>query len=290
MAVYERAYRGYDGPLTPTWSRFTIVPRYEYQRVFASRLFVAFLCLCFVFPLGSAAFIYVANNLEKLAELGLAIDASSVITISGIHVIGFLRVQAILLGFVLAMIVAPTLIAGDMRNNGLPLYLSRPFSRVEYIAGKFAVLAFLLSAITWVPGLGLFALQSYLAGFEWLKENWSLGAGLVAGSFVWIVAVSFVSLAVSAFVKLKTLARASLFGIFFMAGGVGEAFNAMHGTVWGHLVNLGALGNAVWASLLGVEPPKSIPAGAAWVALAVIATIAAALLYRRVCAYEVVRS
>ncbi|MDH3283911.1 MAG: hypothetical protein OEQ13_04160 [Acidobacteriota bacterium] len=290
MAVYERAYRGYAGPVTPTWSRFLIIPRYAYQRVLASRVFVAFLCLCFVFPLGAAAFIYVAHNLDKLAELGLAIDATSLINIGGVHGLGFLRVQAALLGFVLAMIVAPTLISADMRNNGLPLYLSRPFSRLEYMAGKFSVLAILLSAITWVPGLVLFAMQSYLAGREWLLDNWRLGAGLLAGSLIWIVAISLVSLAVSAFVRLKILARASLFGIFFMAGGVADAFNGMSDTVWGDLVSLGALGNAVWSSLLGIETESTIPAAGAWAALIVVSSFCAGLLYWRIRAYEVVSS
>ena len=48
----------------------------------------------------------------------------------------------------------------DLRNNGLPLYLSRPFSRTEYVLGKMSVLLILLSAITWVPGLLLFLFQA----------------------------------------------------------------------------------------------------------------------------------
>ena len=34
MAVYERTYHGYEGSLTPAWSRFLIVPRYSYREVF----------------------------------------------------------------------------------------------------------------------------------------------------------------------------------------------------------------------------------------------------------------
>ena len=32
MAVYKKAYRGYDGPLTPAWSRFLVIPRYASRR------------------------------------------------------------------------------------------------------------------------------------------------------------------------------------------------------------------------------------------------------------------
>ena len=38
MAVADRKYRCYEGPLTPQWSRFLIIPRYAFQEVFGSRL------------------------------------------------------------------------------------------------------------------------------------------------------------------------------------------------------------------------------------------------------------
>ena len=50
MAVYERNYGRYQGELTPSWSRFLILPRYAAKDVFDSRLFVAFFALCFLLP------------------------------------------------------------------------------------------------------------------------------------------------------------------------------------------------------------------------------------------------
>ena len=48
------------------------------------------------------------------------------------------------------MIVSPSLIAADLSNNALSLYLSRPITRRDYVLGKMAVLAILLSPITWM--------------------------------------------------------------------------------------------------------------------------------------------
>ena len=33
MAVFKHAYKGYDGPLTPAWSRFLILPRYAFESI-----------------------------------------------------------------------------------------------------------------------------------------------------------------------------------------------------------------------------------------------------------------
>ena len=41
MAVYERAYRGYDGPQAQPWSRFAVISRYGLRDVFRSRFFLA---------------------------------------------------------------------------------------------------------------------------------------------------------------------------------------------------------------------------------------------------------
>ena len=50
MAVYERNYGRYKGPLTSTGSRFLILPRYAFREVFQSKFFVAFYTLCFALP------------------------------------------------------------------------------------------------------------------------------------------------------------------------------------------------------------------------------------------------
>ena len=69
--------------------------------------------------------------------------------------------------FFVTLLVGPPLVSRDLRNNALPLYLCRPFSRTEYVLGKMSVLLILLSAMTWVPQLLLFPFQSYLEGAQW---------------------------------------------------------------------------------------------------------------------------
>lgn len=162
MAVYERNYGRYQGALTPPWSRFTILPRYAAKDVFDSRMFVAFYALCFLLPFVGLLAIYLKHNLaalqlDFLQEIARNLPINATFFRKGIEFQGWLC-------FFLAFFVGPSLIAPDLRNNGLPLYLSRPFSRTEYVLGKMTVMTALMSLITWVPGLLLFFFQGYLEG------------------------------------------------------------------------------------------------------------------------------
>lgn len=63
MAVYERSYRGYAGDLTPRRARILIFPRYAFEDVLRSKLFLSFLVLCLVWSFALACVLYVPHNL-----------------------------------------------------------------------------------------------------------------------------------------------------------------------------------------------------------------------------------
>jgi ABC-2 type transport system permease protein len=108
------------------------------------------------------------------------------------------------------------LIAPDLANGALPLYFSRPMSRAEYVLARLLVLVGLLSPITWSPGVLLFLMQSGMAGWTWLTENWDLGLGVFSGFLIWIGFVSLVAMASSAYVKWRIIAGALVL-VFFVA-------------------------------------------------------------------------
>ena len=70
MAVFEHTYGPYEGQLTPQWSRFLVIPRHAYRRVFNSKLFTGFFALAFVCPLVMAVIIYLHHNINALAAYG----------------------------------------------------------------------------------------------------------------------------------------------------------------------------------------------------------------------------
>ncbi len=288
MAVFERNYRPYAGPLTPEKRRFLILPRYAYSDVFKSRLFAIFFSLCFGVPFAGLLIIYLHHNLSALKMIGLTVEKLN--EILPIDAQFFLRGLSLQNGlcFVLALFVGPALVAPDLRNNGLPLYLARPFSRAEYVIGKLCVLAILMSLVTWVPGLLLWGFQAYLEP-SWAAAHLQIASALFVGSWIWILFLSLFSLAISAWVKWKPVARIALFTLYFIGQAFGHAVQGILGLSFGRLFDASGASAAVWASLFGVSPPDDHPLTLAWITMVGGCLVFLWLLKTRLRAYEVVR-
>jgi ABC-type transport system involved in multi-copper enzyme maturation permease subunit len=293
MAVYKRRYNSYTGTLTAEWSRFFVLTKYAFADLFKSRFFVILLVLCIVPCLFSAGYIFIANNqtvqlLMQLRSADLfAVEAQYFIVIVMVHT------QA---AFLLNCWVGPVLIAGDLTNGALPLFLSRPFNRADYVLGKLAVLGLLLSAVTWVPCLLLFSLQSGLAKDGWIWSHLWMVVPIVLCSAIWILMLALISLAVSAWVKLRIVATGVIFISFFIPAGLGEMFNAVMGTYWGRLLNFSYIFRLILAKgfrersgLLGPIGWNEIPVPAAWGMLIFVCLLSLVVLNARLRARETVR-
>ena len=303
MAVYDHSYKNYTGPLTPDWSRFLVIPRHAFRDVFKSKLFTAFFALCFIPLLVEAILIYLHHNVNALAIL--QVNVRELLPIDASFFQTFVNLQGGFAFFV-TLLVGPPLVSRDLRNNALPLYLCRPFSRTEYVAGKMSVVLILLSAITWVPQLILFLFQSYLEGGSWFINNLWIASAIFIGSVVWILLLALLSQAISALVKWRVIASGALIGLFFIPSVFGEVVNVIFRTRWGNIISLGALTRNISAGLFGTferttnlvvdmdgdvvsrvvltEPPLWV----SWAALFVVCAICLAILSAKVKAYEVV--
>ena len=286
MAVYKRTYVAYQGSLTPAWSRFLILPRYSFARLWQSKFLVMFFMACFFYPLGCAGYIYLANNLSILNSFG--VPAGNFIKVEPSLFLYFCWVQAAFT-YLLTAFVGPSLVSPDLVNGAMPLYLCRPFSRAEYIAGKMSVLVFLLSLVTWVPGMILFAIQSSLAGWEWTKANYWIAGSLFIGMMVWILMLSLLALALSAWIKWKIAAGGLVLGVFFVGAGFGSALNNVMRIKYGSLLNLTEVMFKIWSKLFRWPEDTGISLEASWVSVGVVCAICLWLLVRRVRAFEVVK-
>jgi ABC-2 type transport system permease protein len=286
MAVYRRSYTSYTGPLTPAWSRSLVLFRYSRRKLFRSKFQTALFVLCFFYPLGCLLMIYAAHNLSFLENLGGL--NGSFIKIDSKFFLAFITVQGAL-AFVLTAFTGPGLISPDLANGALPLYLCRPFSRAEYIVGKASVLAIVLSQITWIPGLILFAVQCSLAGSSWTWDHLWIAGSMFLSSVIWIAILSLLAMALSAWVKWRVVAGALLLAVLFFGAGFGQAVNAVLHTGSGRFFDITFLMGVVWTSLFRVQNEASITSSQAWIALLVYCAICLALLVRRVRAYEVVK-
>jgi ABC-2 type transport system permease protein len=299
MAVYSNhnRHQPYQGLLTGPLERFMIIPRYAFRSLSESKIFLLLFTGCFTVPISCLLLIYLNHNMDAIMMLG--IDPKDLNLIGNTFFLRITEIQCILAFFLMAL-VAPGLLLPDMRNNGLPLYFSRPVAKPVYLGGKLSVLIAIQSVITWVPLTLLYIFQSGLAGGSWFLDHADILWAIFFGSIVWILVTSLIAITVSSMVRWKAAGGALLLGVVFIASGMGEAINEIFNTRYGSLFNLIYMFEKIWEWLFSINASGNVivvPASEApylslslyWLDLAVIALVCLALLWRKIRAFEVVK-
>ncbi len=286
MALHRRRFEAYSGPLTPVASRPLLLARFALREVFESRpLLVFFVVSLFPF-LVAAAMVWVTHNPSARALLHMgAISLPQAGTV-------FFRTLAVSgsAAFFMTAWVGPMLIAPDLNGGALPLYLSRPLSRPQYLLGKMGALLALLSAVTWIPGLAVFALESSLAGGSWWWDNLWVARAVFLASWLWIGLLAFVSVTASVWLRWRWAAAGALVGYFMASQAAGAVFQRTLGSSWGRIIDANFLVNVIWKDLFRLSKgPEGLPAWAAWIALLTVIALCLLILNRRLKAREVVR-
>ena len=289
MAVYERNYKGYQGDLTPDWSRFLVLPRYTFRLVFASKMFLVFLIASLLVPLVLASWVYLSHNLQ-IVEKAFGIQLDGFAQVNADVFLAFMGIQIMPMGFILVLMVAPQLVSADLANNALPLYLARPFNRTDYIMGKMSVLLILLSAVTWVPHGLIFLLQSYFSGWQWFADNIRIGLAIFVFSWVWILTSALVALALSTLFRNQRVIRLSLFSVYIILSGFGGFLNGALKIPFGLNLSLVVAQQRVAEGLFGTAPEiPDVSLLSAWVTIIVFCALSVYILFRKIRAYEEVK-
>jgi ABC-2 type transport system permease protein len=285
MAIFLKAYQGYSGTVSPPFERTLVIFRYALEDVFESRLFIAFFIVSLLLPVGLMCFLYVYYNVDLLIQF--EVPLGDLPPIDGSFFAVAMQIPQNFLLLLLVLAIGPTMISPDLRNNAMPLYLSRPISISSYILGKLLVILFLGSLISWVPGILLIFLQAFLAGEGWLLDNLHIPMAAAIASLVWIFCLSLLAFAISAFVKWKAVARIFFFGLILLGSVLGEIIEEIFGGVGGYIVNLYAAQEVLMtdlyqadADVLGFLP--DMPIEIALMQFAVVTAIAVFLLARRI--------
>jgi ABC-2 type transport system permease protein len=286
MAVYRRGYERYQGPLKSHRARFMVLPHFAWRRLYQQRQVILLTVVAMIWPLLCGIFIYLSNNIELLKGLGQ--QFKDFIQISGNFFLVFMNVQSVFAVF-LAAIAGPGLIAPDLGNNALPLYFSRPLTRSEYACARLITLFGMLSTVTWIPGLLLFGIQVGMADGSWFRANWKLGIGIFAGFAIWILMVSFVALASSAYARLKAVAGGCVLAFFFILSGASVMINGVFRSTWGHAINPAWATRRLWYAMLNVTPPSGPGVIACIAAMLVMLLLLILVLERKLRPVEVVK-
>jgi len=126
--------------------------------------------------------------------------------------LAFMRApQAVLLAVVVGL-VAPRLIAGDLRAKAWLVYFTRPISRGDYILGKVGVLAAIVSLITLVPALVLWAVGVLVSpSVQVAVATWDLPLRILAAAAAVTIPTVLLALAYSSLTAESRIAAFAWF-------------------------------------------------------------------------------
>ncbi len=255
MPIHTQNYRHWEGTLkTQSYTRWWIIAKAELKLLAQRknvRLIVAVPPLMYIFA--HAILIYISH----MPGVGLTF-----IRIDSEFFQKFLfRIYPFPSTFIVALVAVfggSGLIATDLKNNVLSLYLSKPISWIDYLMGKFAAIGILLACLTLVPGLLLFLEQALLAGTAFLKDNYWVPFSIIVYSVVIILSTGLLILLFS---SLTTNSRYAIIGfsaVWFGSIVVYEVLKEIARTSKLALVSIWANYDILGTALFGGSPDYNV--------------------------------
>ncbi len=194
MPVHDQSYRRYAGRRNEPGAAWLVIAAAGVRTLLGRKLFLAVMLAAWGQFFVRAVIFYLSANFPTMNVLAPSVETFR----------QFFDIQEIFVLFV-TVYVGSGLIANDRRSNALQIYLSKPLSRTEYVAGKLAILAFFLLMVTLVPALALLVLEvMFSASLAFLLEHLFLVPAITLYALVEVSLASFTMLALS---SLSTSAR-----------------------------------------------------------------------------------
>jgi ABC-2 type transport system permease protein len=279
MPIYRERYRRREGGLDFRGRAWVVIAAFGLQSLARRKAFLFLLILAWIPAIVRGVLMYAAANIPQASFLATTAQTFR----------DFLGQQELFVFFI-TVYAGSGLIADDIRSNALQLYLSRPLTRSQYGAGKFAILATALALVTWVPAMVLLIVQVLFAGSAaFLRANLYLLPAISLYSIIQIVVAAFIMLALSSMSKSRWFVAVMYAGISFFTHAVfGATRIATGGTAFSWisvLANLMQTGDVIFRlrpRFAGTPPAVSMAA------LAIIVAASIAVLSRRIRAIEVV--
>lgn len=278
MPIHDQGYRRYTGTRVSRRRTWWTIARVGIRSMLSRRAFIALLIASWLPFVVRAVQIYAAANLPQVQFLAPTAETFR----------QFLGQQGTFLFFV-TVYAGAGLIANDRRVNALQLYLSKPLTRTDYIAGKLAALLALVLFVTWVPAVLLVAVQVLFSGsLAFVADNMRVIPAITLFAGLEAVVVSLAMLALSSLSKSSRFVGILYAALLFFTEAIAVVLRAVmgeRGLAWLSVTDsLAQVGNAVF----GLPPSSDSPVLLCAVTLLAIAGVSVVVLTRRVRGVEVV--
>ena len=192
--IHDQSYRRYTGVRQEPGAAWLVIAATGIRTVLTKKFFWLVLLAAWGQFFVRAVMFYLSANFSNLDLLAPSVETFR----------QFFEIQEIFVLFV-TVYVGSGLIANDRRSNALQIYLSKPLTRAEYVAGKLGTLLFFLLLVTLAPALMLLFLEMmFSASLAFVGANLFLLPAITLYALVEVLLSAFTMLALS---SLSTSAR-----------------------------------------------------------------------------------
>ncbi len=280
MPIHRERYRRRDGGIVP--GRAWMVIAANGLRILArKRAFLFLMILAWMPVVVRGVQIWAAANVPGMAQMGM-------LAVTPRTFRDFLNQQEPVVFFI-TVYAGSGLIADDVRAKALQLYLSRPVTRSQYIAGKAAILMAALAAVTWLPALLLLLLvPAFMGSMAFIGDNLSLIPSISAYSIIQITLSAFLILALSSLSNSRWFVAVMYAGLAFFTHAVYGVIAGVGDSTMFSWVSIFANVHQVGDVLFRVPPRYDTPPLISAAVIVCVIAIAAVVLSRRIRAIEVV--
>jgi ABC-2 type transport system permease protein len=279
VPIHDQGYRRYAGERAAIGRSWQVITRAGIRTVLSKRSFIALMLLAWAPFVVRAVQVYVAATFQQASFLAPKAETFR----------EYLEQQGVFVFFV-TIYVGAGLIANDRRANALQVYLSKPLTRAEYVAGKFAILFLFLVGVTWVPAILLLLIQVLFAGsLAFVRENIFLIPAITLFSLLQVLVSAMTMLALSSLSKSSRFVGIMYAGLIFFTAALFEALrNITDQSSWAWLSPTDTL-EQIGAYVFRADPPYNFSPLAAMLTVIVLLAGSAWILERRVRGVEVVQ-
>jgi ABC-2 type transport system permease protein len=280
VPIHDQSYRRYGGERQPAQRAWLVIAKTGIQSFARRRPMIGILFAATIQLIVRLVSFYVAETYQQ---------AQALLGPSAKTFRDFLEFQDFLV-FLIAIYVGCGLIAQDRKANALQIYLSKPLTRVDYIAGKMAILAFFLLAVTWVPAMVLLIGQIGLSGsFEFARNNIVLFPAITLFSFVETFVVCCAVLALSSLTTSTRYVAVMFAGVMFFTEAVFGTLRMITGSTAVSWVSFNGSLEQVGDFIFRLPTLRyQTPVAVSFIVLLALVAVSLSVLERRVRGVEVV--
>jgi ABC-2 type transport system permease protein len=245
MPIFDQGYQHWNGHLSGHAWRWLAIARHGVRIGLRGRIFRLALLFSFLPAIGLAVALCVWGLIERQSDF----VAPIVQLLVSAHFLGpdvvsdprHYRIEVwtlcynmffsfeLFLSMILVVLVGPNLISQDLRFNALPLYLSRPLRRIDYLAGKLGVIAAFLGLAIIVPCLFTYALGLLFSlDLTIIRDTYSLLLASVAYGLVIIASSGMLILALSCLSRSSRWVALFWLCLWIISGSASAILEGLH--------------------------------------------------------------